>query len=120
MVFREHTVEVRVVTHSGRAVGMPMPRLDVPTVNRFLRELSGRLAPDAHAVMIRDRAGSHTGKAPEVPANITFSELPLYAPVLNPNENPCHAPLSHYRSLRVYRDYEASVDAAVAAWRGGR
>ncbi|QDV33458.1 transposase [Tautonia plasticadhaerens] len=72
---------------SGQAVGLVMPRLDVPTINRFLRELSGRLAPGVHAVLIRDRAGFHTGEAVDVPPNVTIIELPPYAPELNPVED---------------------------------
>jgi transposase len=102
---------------SGRAVGLVMPRLDVPTINRFLRELSRRLAPGVHAVLIWDRAGFHNGHEVVVPANLTIIELPPYAPELNPIENLWHYLRSHHWSLRVYRDYEALVDAAVAAWR---
>ena len=94
-----------------------MPRLDVPAINGFLEELSRRLAPGVHAVLIRDNAGFHTGKGVVVPANVTLLFLPPYAPELNPVENLWHYLRSHHWSLRVYEDYEALVAASVTAWR---
>jgi transposase len=94
-----------------------MPHLNVATINAFLGELSRRLAPGVHAVLIWDRAGFHTGKAVSVPPNITLLLLPPYAPELNPVENLWHYLRSHHWSLRVYADYEALKAAAVTAWR---
>jgi len=94
-----------------------MPCVDVATINEFLAEVSRRLAPGVRAVLIWDNAGFHTGKRVVVPANITLLPLPPYAPELNPVENLWHYLRSHYWALRVYKDYEALVEAAVAAWR---
>jgi hypothetical protein len=102
---------------TGQAAGLIMPCMDMATVNAFLAELSLRLAPGVHAVLIWDNAGYHTGKAVVVPANITLLPLPPYAPELNPVENLWHYLRSHFWSLRVYRDYEALKEAAVVAWR---
>lgn len=102
---------------TGRAAGLVMPWMNNATVNDFLAELSLRLAPGVHAVLIRDNAGFHTGKAVVVPPNITLPPLPPYAPGLNPVGNLWHYLRSPYRSLRVYRDYEGLKEAAVFAWR---
>ena len=62
-------------------------------------------------------AGWHTSKKLKVPDNITLLPLPAYSPELNPVENLWHYLRSHYWSLRVYRDYGALEEAAMAAWR---
>jgi transposase len=94
-----------------------MPSLNMATINDFLNELSLRLAPGVHAVLIWDNAGFHTGKGVVVPPNITLLSLPPYSPELNPVENLWHYLRSHHWSLRVYKDYEALVEASVTAWR---
>ncbi len=102
---------------TGRAAGLVMPHVDVATINEFLAEVSRRLEPGVHAVLIWDNAGFHTGKGVVVPPNVTLLPLPAYATELNPVENLWHYLRSHYWSWRVYRDYEALKDAAVVAWR---
>jgi hypothetical protein len=102
---------------TGGAAGLIMPSLNMSTINDFLVELSSRLAPGVHAILIWDNAGFHTGKGVVVPPNITLLPLPPYSPELNPVENLWHYLRSHYWSLRVYKDYEALKGAAVDAWR---
>jgi putative transposase len=70
-----------------------------------------------HAVLVWDGAGYHTGNELVVPANVSLIQLVPYSPELNPVENLWHYLRSHYWSLRVYRDYEALEEAAMAAWR---
>jgi len=102
---------------TGQAAGLVMPHVNVPTINDFLAEVSLRLSPGVHAVLVWDNAGFHTGKGVVVPPNITLLPLPPYAPELNPVENLWHYLRSHHWSLRVYKDYEALKEAAVTAWR---
>jgi transposase len=102
---------------SGAAVGLVMPELNTAVVNLFLEELSGRLAPGAHAVLIWDNAGYHVGGGLVVPANVSLIGLLPYSPELNPVENLWHYLRSHHWSHRVYPDYEALRDAAVESWR---
>jgi transposase len=102
---------------SGAAVGLVMPELNTAVVNLFLEELSGRLAPGAHAVLIWDNAGHHVGRGLVVPENVSLIGLLPYSPELNPVENLWHYLRSHHWSHRVYLDYEALRDAAVVAWR---
>ena len=87
------------------------------TISDFLAELSLRLPPETHTVLIWDNAGFHTGKGVQVPPNITLVPLPPYAPEFNPVENLWHSLRSHHWSLRVYKDYEALKDVVVEAWR---
>jgi transposase len=102
---------------TGQAAGLVMPNLNIATINPFLTEISQRLAPNTHAVLIWDNAGFHTAKNVIVPPNITLIPLPPYAPELNPVENLWHYLRSHYWSLRIYKNYRALKQAAVKAWR---
>jgi len=102
---------------SGRAAGLIMPHVNIPTINAFLAVVSSRLDPGVHAVLIWDNAGFHTGGGVAVPANMTLMRLPPYAPERNPVENLWHYLRAHHWSLRVYRDHEALKEAAVTAWR---
>jgi hypothetical protein len=101
---------------TGRAAGLVMPHMDISTIDTFLAEISAGLEPGVRAVLIWDNAGYHTGRV-AVPTNITLLPLPPYSPELNPIENLWHHLRSHHWSLRIYRDYEALVEAAVEAWR---
>jgi transposase len=102
---------------SGEAVALLMPVVNIATFETFLQELSAKLQPDEHAVLIMDQAGWHTSKRVTVPENITVLLLPPYSPELNPVENLWHYIKSHYLSNRAYEDYEALLDAGQAAWR---
>jgi hypothetical protein len=60
----------------------------LPTERRDLREISTRVSPGAHAILICDGAGWHqTGDGLKVPDNVTLLHLPPYAPELNSMEN---------------------------------
>jgi DDE superfamily endonuclease len=104
---------------TGQAAGLIAAGMDLPTINAFLAEMSmsSRLAPEVHAALIWDDAGSHTGKGVAVPADITPMALPPCPPELNPVEDLWHCFRSHHWPSRVYRDHEASLGAAVGAWR---
>ena len=102
---------------TGRAEGLIAPRLNAGVVQVFLDGLSATIPAGTHVVMVWDGAGYHTAGALRVPANLTLVGLPPYSPELNPVENLWHYLRSHYWSLRVYRDYEALEEAAMAAWR---
>ena len=49
-----------------------------------------------------------------MPADVSPIRPPPYSPELNPIENPWHYLRSHYRSNRLYEDWEALKEAAVA------
>jgi transposase len=102
---------------SGAAVGLVMPELNTAVVNLFLEELSRRLDPGAHAVLIWDNAGYHVGGGLVVPPNVSLIGLLPYSPELNPVENLWHYLRSHHWSHRVYLNYEALRDAAAESWR---
>ena len=67
----------------ARAVGAAiiMPAANAEAMTEHLSEISTRVAPGAHAVLICDGAGWHqTGGRLIVPDNITLLPLPPYAP----------------------------------------
>ena len=97
---------------TGAAAGIVMPSLDTDVVSEFLRQFSEQLAPDVHALLIRDGAGYHTSKSLVVPANVTPLRLPPHSPELNPVENLWHYLRSHYWSNRSYTDWGALKEAA--------
>jgi transposase len=83
-------------------------------INLFLEQFSRELAAGLHAVLVWDGAGYHTGGDLVVPANVSLIQLVPYSPELNPVENLWHYLRSHSWSLRVYRDYDALEEAAMA------
>ena len=85
-------------------------------MQRHLEEISGRVSPGAHAVLILDRAGWHTSKKLRVPANITLLPLPPRAPELNPVENHWQFLRDNWLSNRVFRSYDEIVALSCDAW----
>jgi len=82
-----------------------------------LAEVSRRVAPGAHAVVVLDGAGWHQqGGRLVVPGNITLLPLPPYAPELNGMENLWEYLRQNHLSHRVWNTYEAIVDACCEAW----
>ena len=102
---------------TGDSVALLLPVVNIMAFEMFLKELSAKLQPDEHAVLIMDQAGWHTSPRVNMPANITVLPLPPYSPELNPVENLWHYIKSHHMSNRAYEDYEALLDAGQAAWR---
>lgn len=81
-----------------------------------LDEISKYVAHKAHAVVLMDRAGWHSTGKLIVPKNLTIILLPSKSPELNPVENVWQYLRSNYLSNRVFKDYNAIVDAASDAW----
>ena len=63
---------------AGKAAALIMPICNTAAMNHHLSEISSQVAPDAHAVVILDRAGWHRSQGLVVPGNITLLELPPY------------------------------------------
>jgi transposase len=75
-----------------------LPHVDTGAADPMPAELSKRLSPEVHAVLIRDGARYPTSRDLIIPAKITLPPLPPYAPELNPVENLRHYLRSHHRS----------------------
>jgi len=109
-------VSAAVCPETGWAAGLISSHLDTDNVNAFLRQLSARVGPDEHIVMLWDGAGFHRSKDLVMPANITPIQLPAYSPELNPIENLWHYLKSHHWSNRAYPGYQELEDAVMQAW----
>ncbi len=81
-----------------------------------LCEISRRVAPGAHAVLLLDRAGWHTTGELTLPGNISLMFLPARAPELNPVENIWQFLRQTYLSNRVFETHDDILDAACDAW----
>lgn len=82
-----------------------------------LNQISKAVAPGAHAVLVMDGAGYHEKAITELPSNISLLTLPAYAPELNPVENVWQFLRQNHLANRVFKDYDAIVDACCDAWR---
>ena len=85
-------------------------------MQEHLLEISAMVAPDAHAVLILDRAGWHLAGALAVPQNITILPLPPRSPELNPVENVWQFLRDNWLSNRVFKGYEDIVAHCCSAW----
>ena len=71
----------------GKAAGLVLPLCNTQAMNLHLAEISGRIAPACHALLLLDQAGWHLSRDLVVPANITLLPLPAKCPELNPARN---------------------------------
>lgn len=82
-----------------------------------LDEISGRVAPGAHAVVLLDGAGWHQqGGRLKVPDNLTLLPLPPYSPELNAAENIWEYLRGNRLSHKVWDSHDAILDACSTAW----
>ncbi|NOX41500.1 MAG: IS630 family transposase, partial [Alphaproteobacteria bacterium] len=86
------------------------------TMQLHLDEIGKMVARRAHGVVLMDRAGWHTTARPNVPKNLTIILLPSRAPELNPVENIWQYIRANWLSNRVFKDYDAILDAGCNAW----
>jgi len=100
-----------------RGVGeaLALPRVNVEAMQMHLDEISRIVAPRAHAVLLMDRAGWHSTTKLDVPKNITIVLLPSRSPELNPVENVWRYLRQNWLSNRVFKSYDAILDAACEA-----
>lgn len=103
----------------ARAVGaaLVLPDVNAEMMGLHLAEISRRVAPGAHAVIVLDGAGWHGAHDLVVPDNITLLPLPPYSPELNPIENVWQYLRQNFLSNRIFEDDEAIVAACCEAWR---
>jgi len=106
-----------------RAVGagLVLPYADAAAMALHLAEISCQVAPEAHAVLVLDRAGWHGAGwhgagSLVVPDNITLLPLPSRSPELNPVENVWQYLRQNKLSLRVWPNYDAIVATCCDAW----
>ena len=109
-----------------------MPRADTHAMSAHLAEIAKEVAPGAHGIVILDGAGWHGARALVVPDNLTLVPLPppdhvrgrLYAPELNPIENPGSRPgqavwaylRANRLAISVLDTYEDILERCCDAW----
>ena len=98
-------------------MGLVLPEVNVEAMNLHLAEISRKVSPDAHAVLLLDGAGWHKpGDRLQVPDNISLLQLPSYSPELNPVENVWQYLKQNFLSNRVFDTYDTIIDACCHAW----
>ena len=100
----------------GKAAGLVLPWCNTEAMTLHLVEISARVAPGRHAVLVVDQAGWHLSKRLVVPANITIVPLPPKCPELNPQENVWQFLRDNWLSNRVFANYDTIVDHCCHAW----
>src|ERR671912_171155 len=104
------------ISSSGSGAGLVLPRCTTEAMTLHLAEISQAVAPDAHAVLLLDRAGWHVSTRLKVPSNITLVPLPAKAPELNPVENIWQFMRENWISNRVFTSYTDILDHCCDAW----
>ena len=100
----------------GKGAGLVLPRCNTQAMTLHLQEISRAVKPDAHAILVLDRAGWHGSKQLQVPDNITLLPLPPRSPELNPVENVWQFIRDDWFSNRVFKSYEDILDHRCYAW----
>jgi putative transposase len=93
-----------------------LPRANTEAMQLHLDEISKYIASKAHAVVLMDRAGWHRANKLKIPKNLTIILLPSRSPELNPVENIWQYIRANWLSNRVFKDYDAILDAGCEAW----
>lgn len=100
----------------GKAAGLVLPWCNTEAMTLHLAEISARVAPGRHAVLVVDQAGWHLSKRLVIPTNITIVPLPAKCPELNPQENVWQFLRDNWLSNRVFANYANIVDHCCHAW----
>jgi transposase len=100
----------------GKAAGLVLPWCNTEAMNLHLAEISARVAPGRHAVLVVDQAGWHLSAQLTLPSNITIVALPAKCPELNPQENVWQFLRENWLSNRVFTSYDNIIDHCCYAW----
>jgi len=100
----------------GKGAALMLPEANAQAMQAHLDEISRKVASDAHAALLMDRAGWHTTTRLKVPSNITVILLPSRAPELNPMENVWQFMRQNWLSNRIFKSFDDIVDHCCYAW----
>jgi putative transposase len=81
-----------------------------------LDEISTKVSPGAHAILILDQAGWHGSKTLRVPNNISLLPQPPWSPELNSQENIWQFIRLNWLSNRVFETFDDILDHCCYAW----
>jgi hypothetical protein len=97
-------------------VALVLPTVGAAAMQAMLDELAQAVTPNAHAVVLMDRAGWHLAKDLAIPSNLTPVFLPPYSPELNAIERVWLYLRERFLSHRLWPTYEDILNACCAAW----
>ena len=97
-------------------VALVLPAVSAAAMQAMLDELGQAVAPDAHAIVLMDRAGWPIAHELDLPANLTPVFLPAYSPELNAIERVWLYLRERFLSHRFWPTYDDILDACCAAW----
>ena len=100
----------------GVGAAIASPWVNTEAMQEQVDEIARNVANGAHAVLIMDRAAWHATSKLVMPNNITPILLPSRAPELNPVENIWQYMRENWLSNRVFKSYDAIVEAICEAW----
>jgi transposase len=100
----------------GKGAALVLPRCNTHGMTLHLAEISTKVAPGAHAILLLDQAGWHLSKGLQVPDNITIVPLPAKCPELNPVENVWQFMRDNWLSNRIFKSYDDILDHCCFAW----
>jgi hypothetical protein len=100
----------------GTGAALVLPACNTQAMQLHLNAITTNVGPDAHAVLLLDRAGWHRAAALKVPSNISLLPLPSRSPELNPQENIWQFMRANWLSNRIFKDYDDIVDHCCHAW----
>ena len=101
---------------TSQAVGLIMPCANTHAMQHHLNEIAQAVPPSRHAVVVLDRAPWHTTRQLTVPANLSLLLLPPLSPELNPVEQVWNWLRQHHWANRIFKNYEALLNACCCAW----
>jgi hypothetical protein len=81
-----------------------------------LDEITTKVAPSAHAILILDQAGWHGAKALRISSNISLLRLPRRSRELNSQENIWQFTRQNWPSNRVFKSFDNMTDHRCSAW----
>ena len=93
-----------------------LPEANTSAMQRHLKVIANRVAAGSHGLVLLDNAGWHRTKKLRWPKNLSPLFIPAGCPELNAAENIWQYLRQTYLSNRVFKGYEAIVDAACEAW----
>ena len=102
--------------NSGESCALILPWANTAMMQLHLDELSKKVGPDRHIVLVMDNASWHTTGSLKTPDNITSLPLPAYTPELNVIERLWHWFKSHEFSNRIYDSYDSLVEELAKMW----
>ena len=100
----------------GVGAALVLPACNSEAMQLHLDEITTKVAPGAHAILILDQAGWHGAKELRIPTNISLLPLPPRSPELNSQENIWQFMRQNWLSNRIFKSFDDIVDHCCYAW----